>query len=308
MSPDPVAEYPLSPDTGVTGDVNWATAVDRWAEWMRAKRYSGRTIELRRYQISHLGDEILRRSPWRVKTADLIAWMSRQDWRPETQKSWNAALRGFYGWAVKSGHTKRNPATDLPNPRIAKPIPRPTPLSVIEAGLARCRTDCERLIIMLAAYGGLRRAEIAVLRWEQIIDDQIWVHGKWDRMRIVPLDAELADALETERQRRARGGCGTGFRYKAGLTDGYVFGGRDGVHMAPNTVGRIAKRILGAGWGAHTLRHSFATTVLDNTGDLAAVQELLGHASPATTRIYTPVDTRRLRAAVASIRRTERAT
>ena len=283
--------------------MNWVTAVDRWADWMRTKRYAQRTIELRRYQISHLGEEILRRSPWRVKTDDLIAWMARQQWRPETQKSWNAALRSFYGWAVDAGHTKRNPAARLPNPRVARPIPRPTPPSVIEAGLARCRTDCERLIIMLAAYGGLRRSEIASLRWEQIVGGGIWVHGRWDRIRIVPLDSGLAAELDAERRRRQAGGCGSGDRYRAGLAGGYVFGGRNGEHMSPNTVGRIAKRILGPGWGAHTLRHSFATTVLRNTGDLAAVQELLGHASPGTTRIYTRVDTRRLRSAVASLRR-----
>jgi integrase len=270
---------------------------------MRAGNYSERTIELRRFQISHLADEILRKNPFRVKTHELTGWLARQDWEPETRKSWLAALRGFYGWAVEQGYTRHNPAAKLPKVTVSDAIPRPAPDAVLTAALGRCATDCDRLVLALAAYAGLRRAEIAALRWDQIADGVIRIRGKGRRVRLIPLDDELATELAVEQARRDDDGHGTGFRYTTGLADGYVFGGRNGSHMSPNTVGRIAKRLLGDGYSIHTLRHSFLTHALNGTGDLAAVQELAGHASPKTTRGYTRVDTRRLVAAVRAVRR-----
>lgn len=186
------------------GDMRWVDAVDRWANHMRAGGLSAATIQLRRYQISHLGEEILRRSPWRVKPHELTAWLAEQDWMPETRKSWNAALRSFYRFGVEQGYTRKNPADKLPQVRVAQGLPRPVPRKVLYEALRRCESDCERLIVTLAANAGLRRAEIAALRWDQITDGIIRVVGKGSKVRLVPLSDVLADVLDSERKQIGR--------------------------------------------------------------------------------------------------------
>lgn len=277
--------------------MNWATAVDRWADWMRTEGTRERTIELRRYQISHLGDEILRRNPWRIKTDHLITWMAAQDWAPETRRSYHSAINGFYTWGIRAGHTKRNPIADIKPPRMTRGVPRPTPDRVFIAALDRA-DDAERLMLLLAAYGGLRRAEIAALRFDAIDDEQIRVIGKGGHVRVIPLHARLLGELAGEINRRATGRRGTGHRYTAGIANGWIFPSRGGGPMTPNAVGKRLTKLLGPGWSGHTLRHRFLTNVLELTGDLAVTQELAGHASPATTKGYAKASARSLRAAI----------
>lgn len=290
-------ESPTITRPGGSGDMRWATAVDLWADWMRSEGSRPRTIELRRYQISHLGDDILRRSPWRVKPADLIAWMAAQDWAPETRRSYRSAINGFYSWAIRAGYTRRNPATVIKPPRVTRSLPRPAPDRILTAAL-EIASDADRLMLMLAAYAGLRRAEIAGLRADQIEGDEIRVAGKGGRPRYVPVHPHLADELKAELACRAEGRRGTGYRYVAGIAHGWIFPGRHGGPITPNAVGKRLAVLLGPGWTGHTLRHRFLTRVLEETGNLAVAQELAGHASPATTRIYTRVSAAALRDAV----------
>lgn len=275
---------------GGSGDMRWATAVDLWADWMRSEGIRPRTIELRRYQISHLGDDILRRSPWRVKSSDLIAWMAQQEWASETRRSYRSAINGFYAWAIRAGHTKRNPVADIKAPKMIRGRPKPAPDRILDAAFA-IATDADRMMITLAAYAGLRRAEIAVFRMDLIEDNKIRVTGKGDHVRSVPVHSLLAAELDAELDRRAEGKRGSGYRYSSGIGEGWMFPGRHGGHLTPNAVGKRLTKLLGPGWTGHTLRHRFLTRVLDKSGNLAVAQELAGHASPATTRIYAgPTD------------------
>lgn len=131
-------------------------------------------------------------------------------------------------------------------------------------------------MVRLAGACGLRRAEIAQLRGDDIDNGWVRVTGKGGQVRAVPLPDDLA---------------------WLGGVDGWVFPNGRGGHLAPDTVGRLLRQVLGR--GGHTLRHRYATTVYAGTGDLRAVQELLGHASPVTTARYTLVSPKRLREAAA---------
>jgi integrase len=223
-----------------------------------------------------------------VKHADLLAWLDGQDWSPETRKGYRAALRSFYGWALRAGHTRRNPAAGLPPVKVPRGAPRPTPEAVLEQAIAAA-PDRTRLILLLAAYAGLRRAEIAGLRWDHIADGSLRVVGKGGHVRHVPMHDRVAFALEAERLRRGRGGFGTGWRYTSRPDGPFVFPGRYGRGVSADNVGRVAAAALG-GYGGHTLRHRFAGRAYAASRDLGVVQQLLGHASPTTTAVYARAD------------------
>lgn len=302
MAPTKLAMQPtvLVSGAGGEGDMDWATAVEAWAEWMRSEGIRKRTIELRRYQISHLGDEILRRNPWKVKSDDLVRWLAQQNWAPETRRSYRSAINGFYVWAIRTGHTKRNPAAELRSPRMTRALPRPAPDDVLDRALAKAN-DADRVMLLLAAYQGLRRTEIATFRLDLLDDDVIYLRGKGGKIRVVPVHKRVAEELADERDRRVAGRRGTGYRYATGAINGWLFPGRSGHHMTPNAVGKRISALLGPGWSGHTLRHRFLTQVLTRTGNLAVAQELAGHASPATTRIYARVSVGALRDAINTI-------
>jgi integrase len=267
---------------------------------MRAAGLRPGTIDEYRYRVRVLCEAHVRRSPWSVKTQDLTGWMAGQDWAPETRKSYRTALRSFYGWARKAGHIRRNPTDDLPAVRVPRGEPRPAPEAVFEAALEQA-DDRTRLILLLAGYAGLRRAEIAGLRWDYINDGLMWIVGKGGHVRYMPVHPVLGTALEAELQRRGRNAFGTGWRYTSQPESSFVFPGRTGGSVTPDAIGRAAARALGGYYTGHTLRHRFAGRAYAHTHDLRAVQQLLGHASPTTTAIYAKADREALRNAVDAI-------
>jgi integrase len=272
--------------------MRWIYAIDAWTNWMIAAGISIRTIELRRYQMRRLAEAHLRRSPWRINTNDLIEWMSAQSWSQETRRSYRATLRAFYTWAEQSRRTRRNPASSLPAVSAPHTVPRPTPDEIISAAL-ELGSDRDRLILSLAAYAGLRRAEIACLRWDHITSDGIRVHGKGGKVRVVPVHPELQRLIVAEKLRRNAGRSGTGYRYTAGLDGPWLFPGQCDGHMTPAAIGKTAVRALGPGWGAHSLRHRFLTECYRVSHDLLLTQQLAGHSKPDTTMGYVRLNQER---------------
>ncbi|HEY0701064.1 MAG TPA: tyrosine-type recombinase/integrase [Micromonospora sp.] len=214
----------------------------------------------------------------------LVAWHQDQAWAIETRRAHRTTQRRFYGWAVTQGLIECSPALALPPVRPATPRPRPTPDQAYRAALAAAGPR-ERLMIRLAAEAGLRRAEVAAVHPERdLVEDldgwSLWVHGKGGRDRLVPLPASLAAALLR-------------------LPAGWAFPGDDGGHLSPRWVGRLVTDLLPGEWTMHSLRHRAGTRWWRTSGgDMFAVQELLGHASPVTTRVYVRVDADRLRRTV----------
>ncbi|WP_338049693.1 tyrosine-type recombinase/integrase [Ruania rhizosphaerae] len=226
--------------------------------------------------------------PWAVTLDELTAWLGVQEWATETRRSVRSSLRGFYGWAVEAGYLDHSPAVGLKSIRPAVPKPRPAS-DEAHASALRVADDRERLMLRLAAESGMRRAEVAQVHARDLEEDLVgWslrVHGKGDRERTVPLSPGLALQLRT----------------RVHATGGYAFPGHDGGHLSPRWVGKIVGRLLPEGTTMHALRHRFATRAYAVDRDLLTVQQLLGHTSPTTTRVYVQLPSDALRRTVQAI-------
>lgn len=255
----------------------WPPAISAWATALVAAGRTEQTVALRRYQLERLAAWVAPRGPWEVDHDLLTAFLATHRWRPATLRSYRAALRGFYRWAVLTDRVAASPAASLPSPGITRPNPRPAPDDVYTRALAAA-PERVRLMLRLAAELGLRRGEVARVHLRDLtLDRDGWsllVHGKGGRERILPVPDLLA---ETVRRVAREGG-------------GYAFPGADDGHLSARWVGKLAARYLPPPWTMHTLRHRFAARAWAVDHDLLTVQELLGHASPATTRHYVPGD------------------
>ncbi len=163
------------------------------------------------------------------------------------------------------------------------------PEQAIALGQAiRERADDSALAVALGIYAGLRRAEIANLRWEDVGEGGLRILGKGNRIRHVPMHPVLASLLATKATRGP-----------------WVFPGRFGGPVCPTTIWtwvRSFTESVGLGPVAvHRTRHTALASINDATGDLRTTQEIAGHAKPETTAIYTRTTQQRMRAAICSL-------
>lgn len=211
-----------------------------------------------------------------------------------------AALRAFFRFCLAEGFVAANPAENLSLPRRWKRLPKSLATAEIEA-LLRPPTEadpsslCDHAILETAYASGLRLAELRTLRLEGLRLDSgfITVIGKGNKERVVPVGRTAIAAL----QRYLHSGRPALVTPKS---PGCVFLTRRGTPFAHVTLWlRIKQCAARAGIGRnvtpHMLRHSFATHLMEHGADLRVIQELLGHASIATTEVYTHVAGKRLR-------------
>lgn len=247
----------------------WAKALDEYGTHLRAGGAPTTTVGLRMYHLRRVGCW-LDIPPFAVTDGDLLRFMAAHDWARETRRSWRSSLRSFYGWAAANGHIARSPADGLPAVRPSVPNPRPVPHEQYELALmTACPRD--RLMMRLAAEAGLRRGEVARVHTSDVVEDltgwSLSVRGKGDKLRLVPLNDSLARTLRA-------------------AEPGWVFPGAIDGHISPAWVGKVVSRLLPTGYSMHKLRHLFASDAYAIDRDLLTVQDLLGHASPVTTRAY----------------------
>ncbi|GAA5508255.1 tyrosine recombinase XerC [Novipirellula caenicola] len=207
-----------------------------------------------------------------------------------------ASLRSFYRFAMRQGIADSNPAKPLRNPRRQRKLPHV--LSNDEVGrllLAPPGGDTaglrDRAILETMYSAGLRVSELVALRDRDLDFEQqiLRVRGKGRKERISPLGSFAIKAIKKYEQRRIRDP-----KTEQLGRDAPVFVNRFGNILTTRSVGRMLdKHIAVVGLDSrtspHTLRHSFATHLLDRGADIRSVQELLGHKSLATTQIYTHV-------------------
>ena len=226
---------------------------------------------------------------------DVRQFLAGGQWRPATRARKTAALRSFYQRAALVGLLSADPTGSLPGPRLESELPRTLSVEEVERLLAGPRGDPRGLrdrALLETLYGaGLRASEALGLRLQDIDLDVGFVRtvGKGDKERVVPLGRKAIEALRAynERGRPLLGGAGRIKAPELFLNDRGRRLSRQGLHLVIKKYARLAG--LPSDVSAHTLRHSFATHLLEGGADLRAVQEMLGHADLSTTQIYTHV-------------------
>ncbi len=234
-----------------------------------------------------------------------VAYLSQRGYARRTISRKVSALRSLLRWAVRRGVLDGDPSAGLSVPKLDRPLPRV--LRQSEAA-ALCEAPPEdspeglrdRAVLELLYGCGLRVSELCGLD----VDDvdlrrrSLVVLGKGRKQRRLPFGAPAADALQRYLV-QARPALAARGRSDAAPGEPALFLNTRGARLSRRRVRAILERYLGAEHlpvvGPHTLRHSFATHLLDNGADLRAVQELLGHESLATTQVYTHVSTERLK-------------
>jgi integrase/recombinase XerC len=288
------------------------TAIARFLRYLLVERNASElTVKSYREDLTSLADYLAESlhhpaDPAEITTADLrgyVAALHEAGYATASVSRRLASLRSFFRFAMREGLATSNPAKPLRNPRRERKLPHflstdeiarllETPPAEEPRGLR------DRAILETMYSAGLRVSETVGINEEDLDLDAglVRVRGKGKRERLAPLGAYAMRAvrrwLSSRRlsSRELEGGSAPVFVNK--------FGGR----LTTRGVARLLeKHIRQAGLDTrtspHTLRHSFATHLLDRGADIRSVQELLGHKSLVTTQIYTHISTASLRAA-----------
>jgi len=212
-----------------------------------------------------------------------------------------SAIRSFYRFLRREGRVESSPLRLVSAPRRGRRLPQALPYEGIAALLAAPPLDRpdgvrDRAILELFYAGGLRVGELVGLTRAQVGGDEIRVRGKGGKERLVLIGSQAVAALErylSDARPLLSGGASARGSRARGSTDALFLNARGGA-LTTRAVQLIVNRWVRAAavqqrTTPHVLRHTFATHLLDGGADLRVVQELLGHATLATTQIYTHV-------------------
>ena len=315
----PKIQPTVQPDIGAEID----PLVARYLEHVRVeRRLAARTVTLYALDLIKLADyaksvsvELLK-----VQTSHIRRWVAQMHSGGRSGRGIALILsgwRGFYVWLGREGLIASNPVQDVKAPKAAKPLPKA--LSVDDSvQLASYQNEAQdpwleardAAMVELLYGSGLRVAELVGLDavatatsrgWVDMQAAEVHVLGKGGKRRAVPVGVKAIHALEVLNSMQS----GVLITYTAinnmakknnASNDEYaLFLGRNGTRLTAQSIWqRLKRRSLQAGLAVpvhpHMLRHSFASHVLQSSGDLRAVQELLGHSQIATTQVYTRLD------------------
>ena len=256
------------------------------------KRYSAHTLKAYQRDIEQFA--AANGTAWgEVKpnqVSSMVAKLRSRGASPRTCQRLLSSLRSFFRYLEKQGIVNANPAANIRSPKRRNRLP-----NTLDADLTaklfdfKPRNALEKrdLAMIELLYGsGIRLSELVGIdiRDLNLANGLVRVTGKGEKTRIVPLGTQSIGAIESYLATRS------GVEPSAAL-----FVTRTGKRVSPRTVQQRVKRWGQARLGSnvlhpHLLRHSFASHVLESSGDLRAVQEMLGHADIATTQIYTHLD------------------
>ncbi|HEX5038125.1 MAG TPA: site-specific tyrosine recombinase/integron integrase [bacterium] len=200
-----------------------------------------------------------------------------------------SSVRTLYRYLLRQGVVEASPAEGLTLPKLPKKLPRflvqEEAGRVVESGPSRPR---ERAILELLYGTGIRVGELTGLVFKNVDMEEGWirVRGKGNKERVVPMGGKALAALADYIKER-------------GSQDGPLFAGAKGAPVTERTIQRLVKRTAAKAGivkrtTPHTLRHSYATHLLEAGADLRGIQELLGHGNLSTTQKYTQVSLQHL--------------
>ena len=288
--------------------VPWQTAIDEYVAYLRHERgLSENTIRAYRGDLARLSDvaeSLAIPSPAGLTLSVLRRWLAleRSAASDKTVARRVASVRTFTAWAQRAGHSAEDPGALLASPKVSRSLPavlrQDQAVTLLDAAAVQADdADPQHIrdlaVLELLYATGIRVGECVGLdvagldRWNRTVR----VLGKGNKERVVPFGAPAAKALESWLDAR-------GLLVNAKSGDALFLGTR-GARIDQRMVRTVLQRLLRhlpdvPEISPHGLRHSAATHVLEGGADLRYVQELLGHASLATTQLYTHVSFERL--------------
>lgn len=205
-----------------------------------------------------------------------------------------ASFRGFFKWLCANEICKANPTLTLEQPKMPQRLPKVMSIQEIESILNQDLNSLQRVIVELLYGCGLRVSELANLKINDydLNGKYLQCTGKGSKERIVPLGAKAIEAIKNYQLERDFLMRNFGLSTKRLLIDekGKLVNRQEIYTFIREQGKKIHKTI-----SPHTLRHSFATHLLENGADLRVVQELLGHSDVSTTQLYTHISKKRLK-------------
>ena len=230
----------------------------------------------------------------RTHINNYIMFLHDQKYAPSSIMRKIAALKGFFRWACSNELCTVNPTITLEQPKLPKHLPKVLTLNEIETILKSNLTLEEHLIIELLYSCGLRVSELVNLTVGNInlSSKYIICKGKGDKERMIPI-GEIAKKVVTKYLEERKM-----IVDKFGLNTNRLLLKGNGNFVTRQDIYKLIHQKgmeIGKNISPHTLRHSFATHLLENGADLRIVQELLGHSDVSTTQLYTHVSKKRLK-------------
>lgn len=215
-------------------------------------------------------------------------WAKNLTGKPATVNRKIQAVKSYYNWANKFGYMDRNPAKDLHFRKVPKRLPK----FLINQAAPENLTLEQTAAITLLNETGMRLAELLSIKVKDVDHNQLKVTGKGNKERIIPISKKVAALLSELKEAALLSEEKTEpllseqhcFPKK---TDTLLFG------LKRHQVQYLTRKLYGC--NPHTLRHTFATTLINNGAPLLSIKELLGHSRVSTTEIYTHLDFNRLK-------------
>lgn len=296
--------------------MNVERAIDRFEQFLTTERgVSPNTVQAYMTDLSQFSDFLYRRKDGsmavgRVTQVDIRAFLRQEVVRGLSNRSMMrkmSSLRSFFGFLARRGHLKIDPTLKLLSPKKRDRLPSVASEDMVGdmmelPDVSQLSGIRDRAILEFLYGTGVRLSEMVGLNIEHFLnaDETLRIFGKGRKERLVPWGGEARRwFLRYQKARfglRARVGTSAlePFKRRAAFS-----AGRER-RISPRTVQRIVAKYLkrvsrAAAVSPHSLRHAFASHLLDNGADLRAVQELLGHESLSTTQIYTHVTAKRLK-------------
>ncbi len=272
-----------------------SSAIVEFLASLSARHYSPATVDTYRFDLRHLHERVGEVTPQSLTSHDIrraLAGLHGQGLQAKTLARTLSAWRSFFNHLARLDQLQANPCVGLRPPKSDKKLPNAPGVDAMAQLLAAEPTDLwstrDLAMFELMYSAGLRRAELIGLDIEGIdlAAGEVSVIGKGSRTRLVPVGKQAAAAVQrwlVLRPNVARDDTRA------------LFVGARGARISATVLAQALKQLalrqgISVHMHPHALRHAFASHVLQSSGDLRAVQEMLGHASLSTTQIYTHLD------------------
>lgn len=262
------------------------------------RRLSINTIDSYGDNLKHF-KEYINKDLYTVNSDDIKAYLANLDKSPNTKAHYLTVLKSFYKYNVLANKISVNPCRSIKNPKVSKKLPEYlTEEEINKLFNIRLLTPIDyrnKAMLEVLFATGTRISELINLEVGSVDYDEciVRVNGKGKKERIIPLGATAIDALKTYQ-----------YNYRIFLirneNNKYLFLNRNGDKISRQGFFKILKKLavnsgINKDISPHTLRHTFATYMLNNGADLRVIQELLGHENLETTEIYSHISNKKIK-------------